>query len=174
MDKVAENISKFIDGAISVSVEEMLIQVLATLLLFLVIRFYFWNHITDYLDGRKKAMASELEEAEKANLVAQELKVSAESELNEVRLGAKGIIDEAKGRGEKERTAIVSKAKDEAKKVMENAKKEIDSEIEKAREGINDEIVNVAVLMAEKVIKKEIDSKKYESMIDEVAKEVAN
>ena len=40
--------------------------------------------------------------------------------------------------------------------------------IEKARTSINDEIVNVAVLMAEKVVKREIDTSKHKDLIDEV------
>ena len=45
MDKVAQAISEFIDNAINVNPIEMLIQVLATLLLFLVIRYFFWGNI---------------------------------------------------------------------------------------------------------------------------------
>ena len=42
----------------------------------------------------------------------------------------KSIVDEAKDRGERERSSIVDKAKLEAKIVIENAHKEIDSEID--------------------------------------------
>ena len=174
MDKVAIAISEFINGAIGLRLEEMLIQIAATLLLFLVVRFFFWNHITDYLQKRKDVMSAEYEEAQKANEAAQEFKTGAEAELNEVRLSARGIIDEAKDRGEKERTTIVTKAKGEARKVMDNAKKELDSEIEKARQGINDEIVSVATLMASKIIKKEIDESKHKELINQISKEVVN
>ena len=174
MDLVGEAISRFIDGALSVDFYEMAIQVLATLLLFLVIRFFFWNNITDFLDKRKEMMASEFGEAELANKEAQSLKIEASTELNEVRMNAKGIVDEAKDRGERERSSIIDKAKGEAKIVIENAHKEIDSEIDKARASINDEIVNVAILMAEKVIDKEIDRSKHKELIKEITDEVVN
>ncbi len=172
MDNVAEAIKVFIDGAISVNLKEMIIQIASTLLLFLVVRYFFWNNITDYLEERKKHMATEYDEADQANLEAQSLKDKAVGELTEIRLSAKGIIDEAKERGEVERTEIVGNAKNEASVVMENARKEIESEIEKARTSINDEIVSVAVLMAEKVIKKEIDESKHKELLKEVTKEV--
>lgn len=174
MDLVAEAISRFIESAISVRFDEMAIQVGATLLLFLVIRFFFWNNITDFLDKRKEMMSSEFSEAEIANKEAQTLKLEASTELNEVRLNAKGIVDEAKDRGEIERSSIVNKAKNEAKIVIENAHKEIDSEIDKARASINDEIVSVAILMAEKVIDKEIDRDKHKNLIKEITNEVVN
>ena len=172
MDNVAEAIRVFIDGAIGVSPKEMIIQIASTLLLFLVVRYFFWNNITNYLDERKNYMAQEYDEANVANLEAQSLKEKAVGELTKLRLSAKGIIDDAKERGEIERTGIVGNAKKEATIVMENAQKEIDSEIEKARTSINDEIVSVAVLMAEKVIKKEIDESKHKELLAEVTKEV--
>jgi len=174
MEQVAEAIKVFVDGAIGVNLKEMVIQIASTLLLFLVVRFFFWNNITDYLEERKKHMATEYDEAEEANLEAQNLKEKAVSELSELRLSAKGVIDDAKERGEVERGEIVGKAKREASIVIENARKEIDSEIEKARTSINDEIVSVAVLMAEKVIKKEIDESKHKELLREVTKEVIN
>ena len=172
MENVAEAIRLFIDRAIGVSPKEMIIQIASTLLLFLVVRYFFWNNITDYLEERKKHMADEYDEANKANLEAQSLKEQAVGELTEIRVSAKGIIDDAKERGEVERSEIVGNAKNEANIVMDNARKEIDSEIEKARTSINDEIVSVAVLMAEKVIKKEIDESKHKEILKEVTKEV--
>jgi len=172
MDQVAETIKTFVDGAIGVNLKEMVIQISSTLLLFLVVRYFFWNNITDYLEERKKHMAEEYEEADNANLEAQSLKAKVVNELTEIRLGAKAVIDEAKERGETERSKIVNNAKKEAIVVIENARKEIDSEIEKARSKINDEIVSVAVLMAEKVIKKEMDESKYKELLKEVNKEV--
>lgn len=174
MDKVAQAISEFIENAINVNPIEMLVQVAATLLLFLVVRFFFWGNITEYLEKRKELMNSEIDEALSKNKEAEALKVQVEAELHEVRTNAKSIVDGAKVRGEEERQKIVGKAKQEADKVMLNARNELDSEVEKARANINDEIVSVATLMAEKIIKKEIDSEKHKDLIDEVTKEVAS
>lgn len=174
MDKVAQAISEFIESAINVNPVEMLIQVLATLLLFIVVRYFFWGNITTYLENRKDLMNSEINEAQEKNKEAIALKEQAETELHKVREDAKSIIDDAKTRGEDERVKIVSKAKGEADKVMQNAKSEIESEVEKARANINDEIVSVATLMAEKIIKKEIDSEKHKELINDVTKEVVN
>lgn len=174
MDKVAQAISEFIENAINVNLNEMLVQIGATLLLFVVVRIFFWESITNYLESRKELMASEMEEAQSKSKEAEDIKIQVEAELKEVRSNAKAIVDEAKSRGELERSKIVEKAKFEAGKVMDNAKNEIDSEIEKARANINDEIVSVAALMAEKILEKEIDSEKHKKLIDIVTKEVAN
>ena len=174
MTNVAESIRSFVNSALGVSLEEMIIQILATLLLFLIVRFFFWNNITAYLEKRKNAMNEEYDQAKKANAEAQTTKTQSDDELKEIRLSAKGLYEDAKNRGEVERKDIVVKAKDDAKKIVENAHKEITSEIEKARSSINDEIVSVATLMAEKIIKKEIDQDKHKDLIDEVTQGVAS
>jgi len=156
------------------AIQQVFIQIISTVLLFLVVKYFFWNKVTDYLEGRKQVMSEEYDSAKQANQEAQLVKEQAESELLEIRQGAKGFYDEAKERGENERKEIVSKAKTDAKRLIDNAHREIDSEIEKAKASINDEIVSVATLMAEKIIKKEIDPKKHKQIIDEVTKEVAN
>ena len=174
MEDFANSLSDFVLESIGVDITEMAIQILSTLLLFLVVRYFFWNNITDYLEKRKEVMAKEYEEAKAANLEAVSIKEKADLELTEIRLSAKGVIDDAKNRGELERNDIVKKAKNEADIVISNARKEIDSEIEKARSNLNEEIVSVAVLMAEKVIKKEIDESKHQDLIKEVTKGVAS
>ncbi|KFZ26992.1 MAG: ATP synthase subunit b, sodium ion specific [Candidatus Izimaplasma bacterium HR2] len=174
MEDFANSLSDFVLESIGVSLTEMAIQILSTILLFLIVKYFFWNNITEYLEKRKEFMASEYEDAKVANLEAISTKEKAELELTEIRLSAKGVIDDAKDRGELERTDIVKKAKKEARIVISNAQKEIDSEIEKARSNLNEEIVSVAVLMAEKVIKKEIDASKHKELISEVTKGVAS
>ena len=173
MEDFANSLSDFVLESIGVDITEMAIQILSTLLLFLVVKYFFWNNITEYLEKRKEVMATEYEDAKTANLEAISIKEQADAELTEIRLSAKGVIDDAKNRGELERTDIVKKAKNEAVVVISNARKEIDSEIEKARSNLNKEIVSVAVLMAEKVIKKEIDESKHQDLIKEVTKGVA-
>lgn len=162
------------NGVFGVNGTEMLIQITSTILLFLVIRFFFWNKVTEYLESRKQVMKEEYESARVANEEAQGMRVEAEGELNTIRLKSKDLIDEAKVRGEEERKAILQKAKSEADKLVTDANKEIQSNIEKARNSINDEIVSVATLMAEKIIKKEIDEKKHKDLVKEVTNEVIN
>lgn len=160
------------NGVFGVNAKEMLIQISSTLLLFLVVRFFFWNKVTDYLQSRQDEMLNVYKEAQLAKEEASSLKQDIEAELQEIRVNAKSLIDEAKTRGEVERKNILEKAKQEANKLVDDANKEIESSVAKARSAINDEIVSVATLMAEKIIKKELDTKKHKELIDEATKEV--
>lgn len=178
---MGEAISNFVNdalgitnGAFGINASEMLIQIIATLILFLVIRFFFWNNVTAYLEGRKQAMANEYNAAKNANTEAQGLREEAALELENIRVQTSTVLEEARTRGEEERKQILVTASAEADKLVENAQREIESNIEKARNNINEEIVSVATLMAEQIIKEEIDEKKHKELIKKVTKEVSN
>jgi F-type H+-transporting ATPase subunit b len=162
------------NGVFGVNAQEMLIQISSTIILFLVVRFFFWNKVTAYLEERKQAMITEYNDAKSANDEAKSMRDEAQGELELLKTRSKSLIDDAKVRGEDERKAILEKAKSEADNLVVEAQKEIESNIEKARSSINKEIVSVATLMAEKIIKKEIDESKHKELIKEVTKEVAN
>lgn len=177
----AEKIRSFVedalgltDGAFGVDGTEMLIQIASTIILFLIVRFFFWNKVTEYLEGRKLAMQKEYEDAKQANQEAALKREEAVKELDDIRHSSKDMLDEARARGAEERKDIIEKAKKDATKLVDDAHKEIESQIEKARKDINDEIVSVATLMAERIIKKEIDEDKHKELIKEISKEVAN
>lgn len=174
MDGIAQTVSTLVEKALDLNATEMAIQIASTLLLFVVIKIFFWEKITAFIESRQKFMEDEFSDAVSANEEAQVLKEKADDELNEIRLSAKSIVEEAKLRGESERVEIVEKAKSEANMIFENSQKELKSEIEKARSSINDEIVSVAVLMAEKVINKEIDESKQKELLESITKEVMN
>ncbi len=174
---VQESLEFIIDvfgGDSAEAFQQVLIQVISTVLLFLVIRFFFWNKVTDYLEGRKEAMRQEYDDAKHANQDAALKREEAVKELHDIRQSSKGILDEARARGGVERKEIIEKAKVDANKLVDDAHKEIESQIEKAKKDINDEIVSVATLMAEQIIKKEIDETKHKELIKEISKEVAN
>lgn len=172
MDNVAEAIREFVNNSLGVNLIEMVIQISSTILLFLVVKFFFWNHVTDYLEGRKEAMNEEYNKAQLASKEAKELQVEAETKLHDIRQSAKTLYDEAKERGELERKNIVEQAKTEAERLVQNAHVEIEQELEKVKLDINNEIVTVATLMAEKIIQKEIDPKKHKDLIKSVTREV--
>ncbi len=174
MANVAQAIEEFVANSLGVNLIEMVIQISSTIVLFLVVKFFFWNHVTDFLEKRKAAMNEEFVKAKTANEEASKAKLQADAELHEIRQSAKGIYDEAKERGEQERKNIVSRAKQEADRLLENAQAEIENELEKARTDINNEIVSVATLMAEKIIEKELDPNKQKDIIERVTKEVSN
>ncbi len=168
----AEKISQFVNEALGVSFEEMAIQIVSTVILFLVVKYFFWEKVTDYLEERRKEMSENYEEAVANKNASEDLKKQAEKELITIKETASEKYNQAKERGEEKRKEIISEAKKDAKTIIDNAHKEVDSMVEKAKADINDEIVSVATLMAEKIIEKEIDETQHKKWIEKATSEV--
>lgn len=174
MDIVAETIREFVNNALGVNLREMMIQIAATLVLFIVVRFFFWNHITNYLNKQNEAIKQAYDEAETSKTEAEALKLDAQKELEKIQASAKETLEEAKTRGKKQEQEIVKTAKASAVSIVKNAEEEVERLYDKAKESMQEEIISVATVMAEKVIQKEIDEEKYKSLLKEATDEVSS
>ena len=172
MDKVAQAIRDLVENALKIDPVEMAIQVVATLLLVLVVKFLFWDKLTAFIEARREVMERELTEATEKNEEARALKEEAEKTFEQVKQEAKQLLEEAKTRGEDSRRELLAKAKDEAAHIRKNAQKDMAQEVEVARTKLRDEIIEIASVLAEKVISQEMDKKTYDRLIDEAIKEV--
>jgi F-type H+-transporting ATPase subunit b len=108
-----------------------------------------------------------MESAKRENLEAQELKTKRETEYNQLRQESKTYLDEAKLKAEKEKERIILEAKTSAKSLMERGQKEIEAEKLKAQADLEEETLNLAALMAGKIIEKEVDPDKYQDLLVE-------
>jgi len=167
MDRIVEAVQEIIDGALGINLLDMIIQIAATLILVLIVKHFFWGRITDFLEKRKNIMDQEMDSAKKENIEAKLLKEKRETEYNELKLKSKDYLDTAKEKAEQERLRIIDKAKNNADQMMERAKKEIEAERIKAETSLQKETVTLAALMAEKIIRKELNDKDYQDLIVE-------
>ncbi len=151
---------------------EMAVQIIATILLIVVVKVFFWEKITAFLDKRKEIVDSELTEAAEQNEEAKQMKKEAEETLQEAKERAKSIVDEAKSRGEDTRREIVREAKNEAERIKNNAQKDMDRELELARNKMRNEMIEIATHLTQKVIEKKLPKSTYNQLIDEAIKEV--
>lgn len=156
------------------ALQQVGIQIVSTVLLFLVVRFFFWNKVTDYLESRKAQMSEAYDTAQAAQAAATKTHDDAKAELHRIRQEAKSMYDDAKERGEEERKKLIAEAKSDAARLIDNAKSDIQMEFEQARQSIKEEIVVVATQMAAKIIDKELDDKDYKHLIDDATDEVVD
>ena len=100
-------------------------QIIATIILFLLVRFKLWKPITNMLEARKVKIDSELNEAQKANADAQALKKELEKQLADAQEEVKRIIKSAEMDGNARKEEIIDEAKAEAIRRLENNEAEI-------------------------------------------------
>ena len=117
------NPDKVIDMAITFG-----LQLLATLVLFLIIRFKFWNVITGMMEKRKASVEEAISAKDEALIELENAKKDAEELKGNSKKEAQMIIDEAK------KSSVV-----EANAIIEEANQKIQDESARAREQIEKE-----------------------------------
>ncbi len=172
MEAVARGIQRLVDIALGVEPVELLIQIASTALLIIVVKVFFWDKVTAFLDARRESINNELTEASEKNENAQTMQEEAEQELEEARASSKKMVEEAKSRSEDIRRNMIAEAKDEASRIKKEARKDLEKEMDLARNKMRNEIIEIASLLTYKAIQKQISEETYDKLIDEAIKEV--
>ena len=138
---------------------------------FLIVLFILWKYgfpaIIKMVNGRKAYIDESLRKAHEANERLANIQKEGESILQEARERQAQILKEA----QQTRDAIVEKAQEKARgegaRLLNEAKAEIESEKQNAIRDIRAQVAELSVLIAEKILKQNLDSdRKQMDMIE--------
>lgn len=160
-------VSDFWSNIISIAM-----QLFATLLLFLCVRFFLWKKVTKLIEARQASVEKNLLDAKEEKEKAAALALEKDKEYQEAKVEARRLINEAVKEGNLQKDKIIEDAKKEAQRRLANADDEIQLELQKSKKDIKDAIVDVAFAAAEKIVKAEIDRDKHQDIIKEFIEEV--
>ena len=149
---------------------DLIVQLCATIILFLAVRFLFWGPITKIIETRREAIDKELALAEEAKANAVEIEAELRKELDEAKTKIKEMLDQAEKEANLKREEIVNSAKEEAKRRMDNLELELEQEKKNMEKDIKKEIVDIAFKAAEKIVAREIDQNKYLDVVNDILK----
>jgi len=156
------------------AIQDVLTQLLATLVIVFLLAKFLWKPAKKYIDARKAYVSSNIEDAEKKNEEAGKLLSVAQEKLDKSDDEAVEIIKNAKKEAQMEAEKIIESANKTAKDRIEQATIEIESAKRESLEEIRKEIIDVAMLAATKVVEREIDTKDNKKFLDQFVKEVTN
>jgi len=128
-----------------------------TILMVLLWRFA-WPSILKSVEERERRIQKQLEDAEKANALAQQLLAEHKKTIAGARSEAQEMIAKAKAVAQKERELLLAKAREEYEALLARARKDIDAEKEKALVALRREAVELSIAAASKVIEANLDS----------------
>lgn len=150
--------------------------VLYTLLTFsillILLKKWAWGPIMNMMKQREEFVANEIETAERNRKEAEKYLEEQRAEIQKARQESQTIIENAKKISEKQGQDIVASAKAEAERVKESALVEIQRERDLAVATLREQVASLSVLIATKVIEKELDEKEQEKLIQDYLKEV--
>lgn len=152
---------------IDVALLTLIAQLLATTILFLVVRFKFWHIVTNIIETRQNAVQEQLDKAEAAKVSVEQAQIVAKDEINNARVTANNIIQQARVVSEAERVKMLEEAKEQIEAEKAKALNEISQNEKELRKNIQQEIVDVAYMLADKMVNKQMDEKANQAVVDE-------
>lgn len=153
-------------------VGDMLTQLFFFLVLLFLIKKFAWGPVMDMMKKREEYVANEIESAENSRIEAEKAANEAAEQLKQTKLEAQKIIEDAKNAGVKQEQDIIESARQEAERIKKAAQQDIQNEKEKALQALQDQVASLSVLIASKVIEKELSEQDQEKLINEFLKEV--
>lgn len=161
------------DGAgIDVTAITFIVQICATIVLFLFVRFFFWNKVTGMIDKRRENIQKEIDSKDDALHELEKAKIEANVIITAAKEEASLILEKAKTTSKVEADVIMNKALSEIDAKQKASLEQIENEREKMEAGLREEIISVAYTLAEKITEKEIDQSKNEQLVEDFLKEV--
>lgn len=149
-----------------------LYQLVVFLVLFLLLRKYALGPLLGVMEARQNKIASDIASAEKNREEAIKLIEEQKAELQAARQDASKIIENARLSAAKQADDIVVKAKEEAELFKKNAQTEINREKEQAMAALREQVGALSVMLATKIIEKELDNNQQEKLVSDFLKEV--
>ena len=141
------------------------------LVLLALLKKFAWGPLMGIMTQREEHVASEIDAAEKARAEAGKYLEEQRELLKQSRVEASQLIENAKKQGEAQREDIVVQARSEADRIKESAKREIIQEKEKAVAALREQVASLSVLIASKVIEKELTEADQQKLINDYIQE---
>jgi len=146
--------------------------ILTFLVLLVLLAKFAWKPLLALLDRREEMIRQSLDDAEKAKQELQRLQQESKEILSKARVEAQSILAKSRSQAEKLKGEIRQEAKVQADSILRDAEKQIQVETEKAIAVIKNEVVDLSLLVASKLIKKNLSKEDNQSLIEESLKQV--
>lgn len=152
---------------LSIDVGSIVFTLINTLILFLVLKHFLFGRVNKVLEDRQIEVLNTYKDADETKEKANQLQVKYTQLMASAKDESAEIVQIAIKKAQTRSDEIVSNAKGEAQHIIERANIETEREMKKAKAELQDEISEMAILMAEKVVKREINRADHEKFIND-------
>lgn len=146
----------------------LLFSVITILVLFLILKYFFFEKVHNFMIEREKMIQDSLDNAANVNDEAEKKLKDYQYQISNVESESNEIIRKAVKEARFEAKAIVDNANSKAEMIVDKAKKEIVEEQDAARIAMKDEIANIAILAAKGIMEKDIEENGHDELIEKI------
>lgn len=140
--------------------------------LFLLLSYLLFNPARKLLKDRQDRINNDITSAEADKEAVKALKAEYEAKLKDVNKEAEAILAEARQKAIRNQAKIVDEAKEEASRIIKRAQSEAELEKKHAMDDVKQEMIQIASMMAAKVVSASIDTQIQDTLVDETLKEM--
>jgi F-type H+-transporting ATPase subunit b len=138
-----------------------------TFILFLIVSKFLFKPVKKFIDERQKELEKIYSDAEQTTIEANKLKDEYTQHMNNTKEEANEIIKSAYKKAQLRSEEILKEAQQKANAITEKANKDIEIEKKRAMNEIKNDISDIAIMIASKVVEKDIDDKDHQRLIEE-------
>nr|P09221.1 RecName: Full=ATP synthase subunit b; AltName: Full=ATP synthase F(0) sector subunit b; AltName: Full=ATPase subunit I; AltName: Full=F-type ATPase subunit b; Short=F-ATPase subunit b; Flags: Precursor [Bacillus sp. PS3]pir/S01399/ H+-transporting two-sector ATPase (EC 3.6.3.14) chain b precursor - thermophilic bacterium PS-3 [Bacillus sp. PS3]CAA30650.1 unnamed protein product [Bacillus sp. PS3] len=144
------------EAAHGISGGTIIYQLLMFIILLALLRKFAWQPLMNIMKQREEHIATKSTRRKNDRQEAEKLLEEQRELMKQSRQEAQALIENAASLAEEQKEQIVASARAEAERVKEAAKKEIEREKEQAMAALREQVASLSVLIASKVIEKEL------------------
>ena len=157
---------------ISINIWHIVISLCNLLILFLMLKKFLYQPVKKVLADRQAAIDSRYDEADKAKSEALQSKAEWEERMAAADEEAAGIISSAVESANRQSSAILGETKEKADRMISRARAEAEAERRRAEDDIKTQIADVSVILAGKILDREINAEDHSDLIDSFISEI--
>lgn len=132
-----------------------------------VLVYFLKDSVRNFLVARKGSISSEIDHAQKTITEAKEKYEEYAEKLKGIEAEINNIKDSLIKQGEAEREEIVRQANTASENIKKEAQETIQFEIDRARREVQSEVVGIALTIAEKVIKENLNESDKQRFVED-------
>lgn len=155
-------------------VYEIGVQLLNTLILIFVVSKFLYNPVKKILKSREERIATEIKNAKDIKTEAETLKKEYEEKLSGIKKESDRILDETHKKAIDNEIQIVKEAREESEALKRKTQSDIEKYKEQVKDDLRKEIIEVATVMARKIVAETLDEQRKEELLDESIREMEN
>lgn len=151
---------------ISVNLWSILISLCNLLIMFLILKKFLYRPVQNILAQRQSELDEKYDSAQKAQEAAQESERLWDEKLAGAKAQADGILKDAAQKAQKRSDRTIAMAQERADEIIKQAQADAQSEKKKARGEVKREVIDISTLLAEKMLRREINAEDQSRLID--------
>lgn len=154
--------------------ESTVIAIVSFAILYFLLNKYAFGPLFNVMEQRRELIQNQIQSAEENRKQSETLLAGQQQAIQEAKKDAYQIIEQARTSSNRQSEQMIEAAKEEAARIKQDALRDIESEKNKAVAALKGQVGAMSVMIASKIIEKQIDEKSQQDLVEQYLKEVGD